>query len=67
MNEESMERNDVDDQPTPTIKLIQAHEYAQLQLNFVVEFFLMFLIVNVMNMQSLMNRLNEMLDIIKKQ
>ena len=30
LNEEPMERNDVDDQPTPIVKLPQAHEYAQI-------------------------------------
>ena len=30
LNEEPMKGNDVDDQPTPIVKLPQAHEYAQL-------------------------------------
>ena len=37
LNEELMERSDVDDQPTPIVKLPQACEYAQLLSNFVVE------------------------------
>ena len=37
MNEEPMEGNDADDQPIPIDKLPQAHEYAQLLSNFVVE------------------------------
>jgi hypothetical protein len=34
MNEEPMEGNDVDDQPTPIVKLPQAREYAQLLSKF---------------------------------
>ena len=30
LNGEPMEGNDVDDQPTPIVKLLRAHEYAQL-------------------------------------
>ena len=30
LNEEPMDGNDMDDQPTPIVKLPQAHEYAQL-------------------------------------
>ena len=55
LNEEPMDGNDVDDQPTPIVKLAQAHEYARLQLGFVVEHPSKFSIANVMNMQSLMN------------
>jgi hypothetical protein len=36
-NEEPMEGNDGDDQPTPIVKLSQALEYAQLQSNYAVE------------------------------
>ena len=32
-NEEPMKGNDMDDQPTPIVKLPQAHEYAQLLSN----------------------------------
>ena len=35
-NEEPMNGNDVDDQPTPIVKLAQSHEYAQLPSNFAV-------------------------------
>ena len=37
LNEKPMEGNDVDDCPTPIIKLPQAHEYAQLLSNFAME------------------------------
>ena len=33
LNEETMEGNDVHDQPIPIVKLSQAHEYAQLLSN----------------------------------
>jgi hypothetical protein len=42
LNEEAMEENDVNDQPTPTVKLPQAREYAQLLSNFAVEHSLKF-------------------------
>ena len=50
LNEESMEGIDVDDQPTPIVKLHQVCEYAQLLSYFPVEFSSEFLIVDVMNM-----------------
>ena len=36
-NKEPMEGIDVDDKPTPIVKLPQAHEYAQLLSNFVMK------------------------------
>ena len=54
LNEEPMEGNDVDDQPTPTMKIPQAHEYAQLLSNFAVEQPSKFSVVDVTNMQSFM-------------
>ena len=36
LNEEPMEGNDVDDQPTPIVKIPQACEYAQLLSNFAI-------------------------------
>ena len=50
LNEESMEGIDVDDQPTPIVKIRQVCEYAQLLSNFPVEFSSKFLVVDVMNM-----------------
>ena len=44
-NKETMKGNDVDDQQTPIIKLPQAHEYAQLPSDFVVEHPLEFLTI----------------------
>ena len=55
-----MEGNDVDDRPTLIVKLPQTREYAQLLSNFVVEHALEFSVVDVMNMQFLMNKLNKM-------
>ena len=52
LNEEPMEWDDVDDCPTPIIKLSQAHEYAQLLSNFAVEHPSEFSIIIVKNMQS---------------
>ena len=60
LNEEPMEENDVDDQPTPMVKLPQACEYAQLLTNFVVQHPSEFSVINVMNMQSFMNGLSKM-------
>ena len=61
LNEELMERSDVDDQPTPIVKLPQACEYAQLLSNFVVEHPLDFKsVLDMTNMQSFMNKLNKM-------
>ena len=37
LNEEPMEGNDVDDQPTPIVKLPQACEYVQLLSKFALE------------------------------
>jgi hypothetical protein len=56
-----MEGNDVDDQPTPIIKLAEDNEYAQLQSNLVVEHPLEISIVDVTNIQSFMEKLNKML------
>ena len=50
LNEEPMEGNDVNDQPTPIIKLYQAREYAQLLSNFAMEHPLEFSVVDVMSM-----------------
>ncbi len=61
LNEEPMQRNDVDDQPTPIVKLPQAHEYAQLLSIFLVQRPLEFSVVDVMNMQSFMDKFNKML------
>ena len=49
----------MDDQSTPEVKLPQAHEYAQLLSNFEVEYPLEFSIIDVMNMQSFINKLNK--------
>ena len=59
LNEEPMKGNDVDDQPTPLVKLPQAHEYAKLLSIFPLEHPLEFLIIGVMTMQSFMNKLNK--------
>ena len=48
-----MKGNDVDDQPTPIVKLPQARAYAQLLSNFVVEHPLERSSVDVMSTQSL--------------
>lgn len=58
--EEPMEWTDVDDQPTPTIKLRQAHECAQALSNFALESSLEFSIIDVLNMQSFMDKMNKM-------
>ena len=60
LTEESLQGNDVDDQPTQIIKLPQACGYGQLLSNFAMEHLLKFLVVNVMNMQSFMDKLNKM-------
>ena len=60
MNEELIEGNDVDDQPKLIVKNPHACEYAQLLSNFVGKPPLEFLIVDVMNMQSFMNKLKKM-------
>ena len=49
LNEELMEGNDMDDQPTPIGKLPQACEYAQLLSNFAMEHPLEFSVADVMN------------------
>ena len=59
LNEEQMNENDVDDQPTPIVKLPQACDYAQLLWNFVAEQSSEFSIIDVTNMQSFMYELNE--------
>ena len=51
LNEEPMERNDVDDQPTQIVKFSQACEYAQLFSNFAMEHSSEFSILDVMDMQ----------------
>jgi hypothetical protein len=51
--------NDVNDQPTSIVKLLHAREYAQLLLNFVVKHTSDFSIIDVMNMQSFMDKLNK--------
>jgi hypothetical protein len=48
----------VNDQPTPIVKLPQACEYAQLS-NFAVDCPLEFSIVDVINMQYFMDKLNK--------
>ena len=55
-----MKRNDADDQPTPIVKLPQAHKYAQLLSDYVVEHSSQYSTVIVMNLQSFMNLLNKM-------
>ena len=57
---EPMEGNDVDDRPTPIVKLPRAREYAQILSNFVVEHLSEFLVIDVMNMQSFMDNLSKM-------
>ena len=59
-SEEPMKGNDVDDQPTPIVKLPQACEYGQLLSKFADAHPLVFSIVNVANMQSSMNKLIKM-------
>ena len=59
LNEEKMNENDVDDQPTPIVKLPQARDYAQLLYNFVVEQSLEFPVLGVMSMQPFMDALNK--------
>jgi hypothetical protein len=60
LNAEPMEGNDVDDQPTLIIKLTQALEYAQSLSNFAMEHPSELSIIDVMNMQSFMDKLNKM-------
>ena len=50
----------MDNQPTPTVKIPQAREYAQLLSNFEVEQPSEFSIIDVTNMQSFMDKLNKM-------
>ena len=49
LNEEPMEVNDVDDQPTYIVKLSQACKYAQLLSNYVMQHPTEFLVVDVIN------------------
>jgi hypothetical protein len=56
-----MEGNDVDDQPTPIVKLPQAREYVQLLSNYALEHPSKFSIIGVMNMQSSMDKLSKIL------
>ena len=60
LNEEPIKLNDVDDQPTPIVKLPQACKYVQLLSNFVMEHPVEFSIGNVMNMPLFMDILNKM-------
>ena len=60
LNEDQREENDVDDQPTPTIKLPQARDDAQLLSNLAMDHPSEFLVVDMMNMQSFMNKLHKM-------
>ena len=61
LNEEPMKGNDVDDQTIPIIKPPQVHEYAQL-LSIIInsKHPLESLVIDVMNMQSSMVKLNKM-------
>ena len=62
MNDEPMEQNDVDDWPTPIVKLPQTREYAQLLSNFVMAHSSEFFVADTMNMQPiLMDKSNKML------
>ena len=56
-----MKGNDVDDQPTPIVKLAQAREYAHLLSNFAMVHPSKISIVDVTSLQSFMNKLNKML------
>ena len=69
LNEESMEGNCMGNQPTPIVKLPHTREYAQLLSNFAMQHPMKFWIVDVMNMQYFMNKLNKMpiSSIIKRQ
>jgi hypothetical protein len=58
--EEPMQGNDVDAQLTSIIKLPQAYEYVQLLSNFIMEHPSEFSIVDLMNMDSFMDKLNKM-------
>jgi hypothetical protein len=60
LNEELREGNDGDDQPTPISELPQAHEYAQLLSNFVMEHPSEISVVDATNIQSFMNKLKKM-------
>jgi hypothetical protein len=53
LNEELLDKNDVEDQPTPIVKLPQAREYAQLLSNFAMKHSMEVSVVDVMNMQPL--------------
>ena len=54
LNEEPTEGNDVDDWPTPILKLPQAREYAQSLSNFAVNRPSEYSNIDVTNMQSFM-------------
>ena len=58
-NEEPMEVNDMDDQLAPIVKLPQACEYAQLLSKPAMEHPSEFSVVDVINMQSFMHKLNK--------
>ena len=55
-----MKKNDVDDWPTPIVKLLQAHEYAQLPSNFAMQHSSKFSIADIMNMQPFMDKSRKM-------
>jgi hypothetical protein len=59
-NEEPMLGNDMDDQPRPIVKYYEAREYKNLSSNFAMENSSKFSVVDIMNMQSFMNKLNNM-------
>ena len=51
----------MDDMPIPIVKCPQAHEYAQLLSNFEVEHPMEFAVVDVRNIQSFLDKLNNLL------
>ena len=60
LNKEPMEGNDVDDQPSPIVKLPQACVYAQILTNFAIKHPSKFSVFDVMNMQSFMDKSRKM-------
>ena len=60
MNEEPMEKNDVDDQPTPMVRIPQAREYAHKLSNLAVNQSPTISYVDTMNMHSFMDILSKM-------
>lgn len=58
-NKEPMKGNDVDDQPSPIVKLPQTLEYAQLLSKFAIEHPSELSILDLMNMHFFTNRLNK--------